>query len=375
MTARLVVASILVAMGIASVIWTTRPTRPAADVAASARPATIERASLPIIELRGPGTAIGREHGRQLREQIRLLYENYLRKWYANEDAYKQALGRAARFRDHLLPEHRAELQALADAAGIRFDAAMLANSFLDLSHVEACSTIALPAEASPDGVPRLGRNLDFPSLEIADKHSVLFIVHPRDRYAFAAVGWPGMIGVLSGMNEHGLAVANMEVPGAGNLPRAMPYILLYRMVLERCKTVDEALALLDTTPRQTVNNLMIMDAAGNRAVAEITPREVVVRRGLAGTALIGTNHQRGQDQDRPGLCGRYDLLHEAARKDFGRIDVAALERMLDKVAQGHMTMQSMVFEPVGRLIYLAAGAEATRRAYQRIDLAAHFKP
>lgn len=375
MTKRLVVASILVAMVIASLIWIMRPARPAANVAASASPATIARTSLPIIELRGAGTAIGREHGLRLRDPIRVLHQKYLRKWYPSQDAYEQALQQASMFRDHLLPEHLAELQALADAAGMRFDEAMLANSFLDLAHIQGCSTIALPAEASPDGVPRLGRNLDFPSLEIADKHSVLFIVHPRDRYAFVAVGWPGMIGVLSGMNEHGLTVANMEVPGAGGPPRAMPYILLYRAVLEQCRTVDEALSLLERTPRQTVNNLMIMDAAGNRAIAEITPREVVVRRGLAKAALIGTNHQRGQDQDRPGLCSRYDLLHEAARKDFGRIDTAVLERMLDKVAQGKMTMQSMVFEPAGRVIYLATGAEATRRPYQRIDLVPYFKP
>ena len=52
----------------------------------------------------------------------------------------------------------------------------------------------------------------------------------------------------------------------------AMPYALLYRTVLERCKTVEEAIALLETTPRQTANNLMLMDATGNRAVVEITP-------------------------------------------------------------------------------------------------------
>ena len=53
------------------------------------------------------------------------------------------------------------------------------------------------------------------------------------------------MIGVLSGMNEHGLTLANMEVDRPRRLPVAMPYTLLYRTVLERCRTVDEAIALL----------------------------------------------------------------------------------------------------------------------------------
>jgi isopenicillin-N N-acyltransferase-like protein len=375
MTERVIAVSVLVGATIAVVVWATRQTRPVSSQSTATRLAAADRTSIPIIELAGDAAAIGREHGRQLREQIQLLCQDYLRKWYANEDDYERAVRRASMFREHLSGEHRAELQALADAAGIRFDEILLANSFLDLNHAGGCSTIALSGEASPDGVARMGRNLDFPSMEIADKYSVLFIVRPRDRYAFAAVGWPGMIGVLSGMNEHGLTVANMEVPGACGPPRAMPYTLLYRTLLERCKTVDEALTLLDRTARQTINNLMIMDAAGNRAVAEITPRQVVVRRGLNNAALIGTNHQRGRDADRAGLCTRYDLLHEAARNQFGRIDVAAIERMLDKAAQGEMTIQSMVFEPARRAIHLATGAEATKLEYQRIDLAGCFKP
>ena len=113
-----------------------------------------------------------------------------------------------------------------------------------------ACSTVTLPASASPDGVARFGRNLDFPSFDLADTQTVVQIYRPDDgRNAFMAVGWPGMAGVLSGMNEHGLTLANMEVRRPSRLPSAMPYILLYRTVLERCTTVEEAIALLQKTP------------------------------------------------------------------------------------------------------------------------------
>jgi len=67
---------------------------------------------------------------------------------------------------------------------------------------------------------------------------------------------------------------------------------------------VDEAVALLERTPRQTANNLMLMDAAGGRAVVEITPESVYVRRADDGQALISTNHQRGQQSwDSTGRC------------------------------------------------------------------------
>lgn len=75
--------------------------------------------------------------------------------------------------------------------------------------------------------------------------------------------------------------------------------------ILEECRTVEEAIELLQKTPRQSANNLMHMDASGPRAVAKITPERVNVRKAQPQAALISTNHQRGQDAARPGLYER----------------------------------------------------------------------
>jgi hypothetical protein len=330
----------------------------------------------PVVELWGDPRQIGTAHGQRLGNAIRMLHDQYLAPMMQGELGSFEARFEAAAFEMYMLPEHRAELGALGEAAGINHFDAVLGQCFLDLMPMTACSTIALPASASADGVARLGRNLDFPSLQIADKHTVLFIYHPNRRYQFATVGWPGMIGVLSGMNERGLCLACMEVAREARPASAMPYTLLYRTVLEQCKDVDEAIALLNRTPRQTANNLMLMDADGNRAVAEIRPQGVVIRRGLPDAALISTNHQRGQDNDMPGYCWRYDALHAASAAKFGHINAAALQGFLGQVVQGDrgdMTLQSMVFEPANRVLYLAAGADAPSRGYERIDLKPYF--
>ena len=216
-----------------------------------------------------------------------------------------------------------------------------------------------------PDGVARFGRNLDFPSFDLADTQTVVQIYRPDDgRNAFMAVGWPGMAGVLSGMNEHGLTLANMEVRRPSRLPSAMPYILLYRTVLERCTTVEEAIALLQKTPARAPNNLMLMDATGDRVV-ELTPDKVHVRRTeSAADPLISTNHHRGDDCATSGRC-RLRLLVRATREQPGRIDVAALQSMLADASQDDMTLQSMVFEPSTRVIHLSAGKDAARRKFQ----------
>ncbi len=341
-------------------------------------PATVKPAAtkIPVIELRGSPPELGKAYGDAVGDTVKLLYENYLMVRLTGPNLLRARVA-AAEFEIYFLPEHREELSAMSQSLEINHYDAVLAQCFLDLLPSTGCSTITLPASASPDGIARFGRNLDFPSLNIADKHSVLFIYHPDDgRYQFAAVGWPGMIGVLSGMNEHGLCLSNMEVDRPARVPSAMPYTLLYRTILERCKNVDEAIQLLRNTPRQTANNLMLMDADGNRAVVEIQPDGITVRRGVDNSALISTNHQRGIDADSSGRCWRYDDLHTTSAANFGQIDPNVLEQMLSRVVQGdhgEMTLQSMIFEPSTRVIYLATGTDAPSRTFERIDLKAYF--
>ena len=325
---------------------------------------------IPVIELDGTGANIGRAHADALGSGIRELHDRYFAAYFKSQAAKFLALATASLFEPRLAPEHRAEVKALAAGAAIDPKQMLLAQCFLDLSPMVACSTVTLPASAAPDGVARFGRNLDFPSFNVADKRSVVLVYRPDGgRHAFAAVAWPGMVGVLTGMNEHGLTLANMEVTRPIRVPSAMPYTLLYRSVLERCRTVDEAVAYLRETPRQSANNLMLMDAAGERAVVEITPDGVAVRRGPEGAALISTNHQRGADGDTPGECRRYDRLHATSARDFGRIDEPAVEAMLSRVAQGKYTMQSMVFEPANRVMYLSTGKHAADKEFHRLDL------
>jgi predicted choloylglycine hydrolase len=332
----------------------------------------VEPFPVPIVELRGNSAELGAEHGQRLHDTIRTLHDGYLKRYLRSDLERFLALKAADVYRGRIGPAYQEELGGLARACGIEEREAMLAQCFLDITGMVACSTVSLPGDAAPDHVARFGRNLDFPSFNIADRYTIVFVYHSNDKYAFASVGWPGMIGVLSGMNEHGLTIANMEVTRPPRLPQALPYTLLYRKVLEECRTTEEALDLLRRTPRQTSNNLMIMDAAGNRAVAEISPDGVTVRRPDE-YGLVSTNHRRGDDNCTTGRCDRYDSLRAASEHDFGRIDVPKLESMLADASQGKSTLQSMVFEPSNRVIYLSARQDAARGTFHRLDLKAYF--
>ena len=108
------------------------------------------------------------------------------------------------------------------------------------------CSSLLVSAEKSATKAPLMGRNLDFYTLGILDKYGLVTVYRPRGKHAFAAVGMPGMLGCLSGMNDAGLALAVHEVYLAAdgskwlNL-KGMPYTLCFRRILEECESVEEA--------------------------------------------------------------------------------------------------------------------------------------
>jgi predicted choloylglycine hydrolase len=355
-------------------VATPRPLRTIAQAPTAPPVVPDEPLPVPVVTLQGSGSTIGETHGRELRVQIQTLESQYLNKRLGDDEARRMlAYAAASMFATKISSSHMQEITGLANTSGLEPRTILLAQCFLDLTNSIACSTIALPASAAPDGVARLGRNLDFPSLNVADKLSVVMIYKPADAYQFVAIGWPGLVGVLSGMNEHGLTLANMEVNRSPRFPSAMPYPLLYRTILEKCRTVDEAIALLESTPRQTANNLMLMDATGKRAVVEIKPEAIAVRHGIENEALISTNHQRDQDSATAGRCRRYDFLRAASAESFGQIDVEKIESMLKTAQQKNFTIQSMVFEPSRRVVYLAFGNNAASTRFYRFDLKRHF--
>lgn len=335
--------------------------------AVSCRPPTLP--VIDVVELAGTPADIGRGHGERLRGRIRVLEEQYLGSICGDDEGRQRALEAARPFLDELRPHHRAELLALAESVGLPADHMLLANCFLDLLPAIGCATVTLPAEAAPDGVARFGRNLDFPGHGVAAEQSLVIVVRGAGRHGFAAVTWPGLIGVLSGINEHGLTLANMEVARELRPAQAMPYALLYRTILEECATVAEAVAFLEGSPRQTANNLMLMDAGGERALVEIRPASITVRPGRKGAALLATNHQRGAEDPGAGRCRRYDCIADECASAWGTIDAAGLRRILAHVAQGDLTLQSMIFEPASGALHVAAGPHAAELAFRRIDL------
>src|SRR5205807_4621051 len=141
-------------------------------------------------------------------------------------------------------------------------------NTMFDLKKFFACSALVVEPERSATRGLLLGRNLDYPSLGYIEQYSLVTVYRPRGKHAFASIGFPGVIGCLSGMNDAGLALGVLEVFQVKDRSEKFdasgtPYALCYRRLLEECATVDEAEKLLRAMKRTTTTNLVICDKKG----------------------------------------------------------------------------------------------------------------
>ena len=108
----------------------------------------------------------------------------------------------------------------------------------LELRRIGGCSAFVVERQRSATGGPLFGRNFDLPPMGIADKYSIVMIVQPKGKHAFASVSFPSMGGVFSGMNDAGLAVATLDVYATKDGspmfdPRGVPMSFCYRRLLE----------------------------------------------------------------------------------------------------------------------------------------------
>jgi hypothetical protein len=304
--------------------------------------------------------------------------DDILKEFYLS--VFRVPLLHAGRFMVQQFPEdYRNELEAMTSAAHVHRDLTVLGNTMFDLKKVIACSALLVEPDRSATGGTLMGRNLDFPSLGYAHEYTLVTVYRPKNaRHAFATVGFPGLIGCLSGINDAGLAVAILEVGQVKSSerrfnPNGTPYALCYRRILEECSTIAEAQALLESMNRTGLSNLVVADRQGV-ATFEITPERVVVRRGSNGTCVC-TNHFNTKEL-RPELglnfFDTYDRfaslskLGELPRK----LSPADLQVGLHNTSFKTFTLQTMIFESATLRLHLAAGSiPASAGEMREVDL------
>ena len=209
----------------------------------------------------------GREQGEKFRWQITFLDKLYIR-YFASREKFPYYLERAAEvFRD-MDPRWTAELKGMAETSGVNLKTLMLGNSFLDMGlNASGCRQIIV----NGNGGLLHSHNLDWDNLGGIGNYLVtIFRSSPQPgRYRTVHLGFPGMIGVLDIINEHGIALSFDQV-GISNGKTGLPVFIAMRDIAETCDTFEKAENYIRNMPEGMPFCIGVSDAKnGTMAVFE----------------------------------------------------------------------------------------------------------
>jgi hypothetical protein len=330
---------------------------------------------IPVLFLQGTPEEIGTQHGGLLAELAKPLID--LPRIIKGPEATSPTAMRVGRAMFQRAPErYRRELDAAANAARLDEDgreALLLLNAPGKSAPNLWCSCLLVEPQRSAEGQMLFGYNLDFRSFGCLDRLSLVAVYRPEGRHAFATVTWPAYLGIASGINDAGLALAtNSSGEPKDHAPRfspdGMPQKLLYRRILEECATIEEAEKLLRSSKR-TSSHLLVACDTRRAVVFEILPGKMVTR-SAEDHLLACTNHFRTPELAVPRRmreCGRYQTLQKYWRREepFAWTDVAQAMREVGVSS----TLQTMIFEPESLRLRLAIGADPPATARPLITL------
>ncbi|MBI4492254.1 MAG: hypothetical protein HY690_05620 [Chloroflexi bacterium] len=365
------------------------------------------------MRLQGDAYQRGLQCGQALMPQLRALRRTFhddvlfRRGWFLGWSAYSLMRVLAACMEQHTPRSFLDEVRGVADGAGIPYGDVLLMTCFDDVIHNLqfavpvgrlACSAVAVQGRRAPGGGVLLARNLDYyPEADwwgvgalinrILRETVTLFVVRPTHGHAFVSIGWPGFVGVVTGLNDAGLAVACLTSTVPTETADGVPAPLIYRRMLEEAETLAECEAILRATRRTIGNNVLVVSARDNAAcVFEFTPRLVAPRKPLDDLLAVTNHFQHPATATEqagwrlPNSIIRLERLQVLCAS--GSVDPLGAQRILsDAVADGDCTcicnpgtIYSVVVDPHAMRLWLCC-RDAPGRAFCSLDVGHLLRP
>lgn len=157
------------------------------------------------------------------------------------------------------------EIQGIADASGLDFDLILQLNMLPEITKA-SCSFIGAWGSAAENGKTYQLRALDYDTDGPFKEFPLVSIYHPdssvSDTTAFASVGFPATLGVLTGFSAEKLGISEIGVSypddsfgqGTDNTPpekvHGIPWMFLLRDVLTTSKSAEEAILAIQNANR-----------------------------------------------------------------------------------------------------------------------------
>ena len=263
------------------------------------------------------------------------------------------------------------------------------------------CTAFAASGPATQNGSTPghtiVGRNFDLEVDPWFDEEKLVQIVEPENGLAFASVAWPGMTGVVTGMNEAGIWVSVNGGRASDTQSDGVPVVFTTRAVLEGARSLNEALHIIEQHAPMVSHILLLADGeTGESMIVERAPRRPlgVVRHASVAvlsnhfrTAPLRDDPKDARVRDKTSSEARQARMEELVAARSGHIDpVVAIAMMRDRSGPGGMTLplgnrnapdalvatHSVVADLTARVLWVSEGPH-TLGVYRRIDLGARL--
>ena len=348
-----------------------------------------------VLYVTGTPYEMGYEHGRLLASQVRgtirdvqagankflpkAMRESKLLTKRDEEEIIDEFLDRAW----HLMaryapPEDLEEMRGLADGSGLPLDVIHRMHAIPDTGET-SCSGLVAKGSATRDGHVYQLRILDYGANFNLQRRPLITVYQPTTKNAnpYVNIGWVGFVGVISGVNERGVALSEM---GFGNPPgetlagEPMPFLL--KNVLRYANTAEEGAAIIRAA-RRTNSYVYFLGDKRNAPIGMITSAQhcVAYHANDRDTLEVG-NKTLPQFRD-VVYGGHYeDKQAQLVRDMQGKVDVEAIKELARQIAM-KSNLQTVIYDLTADKIWVANRKENVRaadRSYVEFSLADAWK-
>jgi isopenicillin-N N-acyltransferase-like protein len=344
-----------------------------------------ERSGILVLHLKGSPYEMGYQHGMLTKhlmgkskeafdEAIPPIKGGRIGEWIVR----RYLFWKLGKMEKHVPEEFIEELKGMADSITekkVNYREILLYHAMRDIGQVLMCSSFVALPQATKNRKLIYGRNFDF--LQGGSLENVVTFYEPDKGNSFVSIVWPGMIGIVSGMNDKGLTVGILTAYSKDVSFDGIPSCFLMRKVLQYANNIEEAEGIIIQSKRTGPNIILLADEKG-AFIIECSATKHALRKPQDGL-LCSSNHflsaiyekdrKRRKALETGDSQARYKRMEQLLKENSGQIDVEyGIKILRDDLLLKKNTLHSVIFLPP-TLEFLIAQGPSVRGKFIRFSL------